>query len=183
LAGSRRAVFLDRDDTLCKDVPYCRRPEDLHLLPGAGEAVSRLNKAGFAVVIITNQSGIGRGWLTEDTLKSIHEKMKRDLASFGATVDGIYHCPHRPDEGCECRKPKPTMVAKAVREMGLDPGGSYTVGDRLMDVQLGKSSGTRAILVRSHTPAEELADAERLADHVSPDLAAAVDWILSFERK
>jgi len=183
LAGSRKAIFLDRDDTLCKDVPYCRRPEDLHLLPGAGEAVSRLNKAGFAVVVITNQSGIGRGWLTEDTLKSIHEKMRKDLASFGAAVDGIYHCPHTPDEGCDCRKPKPTMVVRAVSEMGLDLKRSYTVGDRLLDVQLGRNSGTKAILVRAHTPSEELADAERLADHVSPDLAAAVDWILSFERK
>ena len=183
MAGGRRAVFLDRDDTLCKDVPYCRRPEDLHLLPGAGAAVSRLNKAGFAVVVITNQSGIGRGLLTEDTLSSIHEKMKLDLASFGAKVDGIYHCPHLPDEGCECRKPKPTMVAMAVREMDLDIQGSYTVGDRLMDVKMGKNSGTKAILVRSRTPVEELAEAERLADHTSPDLAAAVDWILSFERK
>ena len=183
MPGSKRAVFLDRDNTLCKDVPYCKRPEDLHLLPGAGEAVSRLNKAGFAVVIITNQSSIGRGWLTEDTLKSIHEKMKKDLANLGAKVDGIYHCPHMPDEGCECRKPKPSMVVRAVSEMGLDLKRSYTVGDRLFDVQLGRNSGTKAILVRSHTPAEELAEAERLADHVSPDLAAAVDWILSFERK
>ncbi len=183
MAGSRRAVFLDRDDTLCKDVPYCRRPEDLHLLPGAGEAVRRLNKAGFAVVIITNQSGIGRGWLTEDTLKSIHEKMKKDLATFGAKVDGIYHCPHMPDEGCECRKPKPSMVVRAVSEMGLDLKRSYTIGDRLFDVQLGRNSGTKAILVSAHTPSQEFAEAEQLADHVSPDLAAAVDWILSFERK
>ena len=183
MAGSRRAVFLDRDDTLCRDVPYCRRPEDLHLLPGAGEAVNRLNEADFAVVIITNQSGIGRGWLTEGTLHSIHEKMKRDLAAHGARVDGIYFCPHRPDEGCECRKPKTTMVMRAVREMNLDLRGSFTVGDRLMDVLLGKNSGTKAILVRSRTPEDELAEGERLADHVSPDLAAAVDWILSFERK
>jgi HAD superfamily hydrolase (TIGR01662 family) len=162
LAGSRRAVFLDRDDTLCKDVPYCRRPEDLHLLPGAGEAVRRL---------------------TEDTLKSIHEKMKKDLATFGAKVDGIYHCPHMPDEGCECRKPKPSMVVRAVSEMGLDLKRSYTIGDRLFDVQLGRNSGTKAILVSAHTPSQEFAEAEQLADHVSPDLAAAVDWILSFERK
>jgi histidinol-phosphate phosphatase family protein len=183
LAGSRRAVFLDRDDTLCKDVPYCRRPEDLHLLPGAGEAVSRLNKAGFAVVVITNQSGIARGWLTEEILVSIHEKMKKDLADLGAKVDGIYHCPHMPDEGCGCRKPKPAMVVRAVSEMDLDPKRSFTIGDRLFDVQLGRNSGTKAILVRAHTPSEELAEAERLADHVSPDLSAAVDWILSFERK
>jgi histidinol-phosphate phosphatase family protein len=183
LAGGRRAVFLDRDDTLCKDVPYCRRPEDLHLLPGAGEAVSRLNKAGFVVVVITNQSGIGRGWLTEDTLKLIHAKMRKDLADFGAAVDGIYHCPHRPDEGCECRKPKPSMVVRAVSEMGLDLKRSYTVGDRLLDVQLGRNSGTKAILVREHTPLEELSEAERLADHVSQNLTAAVDWILLIERK
>jgi histidinol-phosphate phosphatase family protein len=183
LGAGRRAVFLDRDDTLCKDVPYCSRPEDLHLLPGAGEAVGRLNKAGLAVVIVTNQSGVGRGWLTEDTLHIIHEKMRTDLASLDAAVDGIYYCPHKPEDGCVCRKPRPELVRRAAREMNIDLRDSYTVGDRLMDMQLARNSGTRAVLVRSFTPSDELADAERLADHVSQDLAEAVDWILSLERK
>lgn len=180
---ARRAVFLDRDDTLCKDVPYCRRPEDLHLLPGSGEAISNLNEAGFAVVIITNQSGIGRGYLTEEMLALMHGKMKDDLAAFGARIDGIYHCPHLPEDGCECRKPKPSMILKAARDMNIDLRESYTVGDRLMDVQIARNSGTKAVLVRAFTPAQEISKASELADHVSDDLVGAVEWILSVERK
>lgn len=183
MAGGRRAVFLDRDDTLCKDVPYCSRPEDLNLLPGAGEAVRRLNDAGFFVVVVTNQSGIARGHLTEKDLTLIHDKMKRDLAAFGARVDGIYHCPHHPDDGCECRKPKPAMVLRAAKDLGIDLKRSYTVGDRLHDVQMGKAVGTRTVLVRPPAPKEELKEASRPADNVSPDLTAAVEWILLGERK
>ena len=183
MAGGRRAVFLDRDDTLCKDVPYCRRPEDLNLLPGAGDAVRRLNEAGYCVVVVTNQSGIARGFLTEGDLTKIHDKMKRDLASFGAHVDGIYHCPHHPDDGCECRKPKPTMILRAARDLGIDLRRSYTVGDRLHDVQMGRAAGTLTVLVRPPDPKEEFKEASRLADGVSKDLASAVEWILLRERK
>jgi len=183
LAGGRRAVFLDRDDTLCKDVPYCSRPEDLNLLPGAGDAVRKLNEAGFCIVVVTNQSGIARGYLTEHDLALIHEKMRRDLAAHGARVDGIYHCPHHPDEGCDCRKPKPTMVLRAAKDLGIDLKRSYMVGDRLHDVQMGKAAGTRTVLVGPPEPKEEFKEASCLADGVSPDLAAAVEWILLRERK
>ena len=183
MAGSRRAVFLDRDDTLCRDVPYCSRPEDLHLLPGAGKAVARLNDAGFSVIVITNQSGIARGWIDEKMLGLIHEKMKRDLATFDAKVDGIYHCPHVPEDNCACRKPKPTLVERAARDFDVRLDESYMVGDRLMDVQLARNAGTKAVLVTPPKPTEEFEQARRLADHSCPSLADAVEWILSQERK
>ena len=104
-----RAVFLDRDGTIARDVPYCSRPEDLELLPGVGEAIRLLNEHGFMVVIITNQSGIARGYFTEEMLERIHQKLKNDLAKSGAHVDAIYYCPHHPGEGCDCRKPKPAL--------------------------------------------------------------------------
>lgn len=113
----------------------------------------------------------------------IHEKMKSDLAAFGAHVDGIYHCPHHPDEGCECRKPKPALVLRAAADMGVALAESYVVGDRLHDVQLGRNAGTRTVLVRHPWPREEFKEAARVADNVSEDIAAAVDWILSQERK
>ncbi len=183
MGTGRRAVFLDRDDTLCKDVPYCRRPEDLHLLPGAGEAVRRLNDAGLVVVIITNQSGIARGWLTEEDLRLIHEKMKKDLSAFGAKVDAIYHCPHHPDDDCDCRKPKPSLVFKAAIEMDLQLETSYMIGDRILDVLLARNSGTKAVLVRPPHPTKEFTEAARLADNVSRDISEAVDWVLSIEGK
>src|SRR5437763_1025426 len=105
----RPAVFLDRDGTITRYIEYCRRPEDLRLLPGAGAAIRRLNDAERLVVVVTNQSAIGRGWLTLDQLSAIHEKLHRSLRRFGARIDAIYHCPHHPDDGCACRKPRPGM--------------------------------------------------------------------------
>lgn len=183
MAGSRRAVFLDRDDTLCKDVPYCSRPEDLQLLPGAGQAVAKLNGADFSVIVITNQSGIARGWLDEKTLMLIHEKMRTDLAAFDARIDGIYHCPHLPEDNCDCRKPKPKMIERAAVDFDVRLGDSYMVGDRLMDVQLARKVGTKAILVMPPRPTEEYEKAKHLADYSCPSLSDAVEWILSQEGK
>ena len=105
-----RAVFLDRDGTIAKDVHYCRRPEDFHILPRVPQAIRLLNQHGFKVVVITNQSGIARSYFTEETLSRIHDRMKSDLQRDGASIDAIYVCPHHPDEGCECRKPKPLLL-------------------------------------------------------------------------
>jgi len=96
----RKAVFIDRDDTIAKDVPYCSKPEDLELFKGVADSIKKLNDAGFLVIIITNQSGIARGYFSEGTLNKIHEKMKNDLAKKGAHVDSIYYCPHHPDDSC-----------------------------------------------------------------------------------
>ena len=183
MAGSRRAVFIDRDDTLCKDVPYCSRPEDLQLFPGAGEAVAKLNEVGFTVIVITNQSGIGRGWLDERTLELIHDKMRKDLAVFNARVDAIYHCPHIPEDNCDCRKPKTRMIESAARDFALNLRESYMIGDRLMDIQMARNAGARAVLVRPHGRGEESEEARRLADYSCARLDDAVEWIISQEGK
>ncbi len=179
MVGSRRAVFIDRDDTLCRDVPYCRRPEDLELLPGAGNAIRLLNEAGFLVVVVTNQSGIARGLLTEDDLRRIHEKMKDDLASNGSHVDGIYYCPHHPDDGCACRKPGTLLIRKAVEDLDVQLEGSYVVGDRLMDMQMAREIGTTAVLVLPPEVLKETEKAKKIASHVVSNLEHAVEWILS----
>lgn len=136
-----RAVFIDRDGTIAKDVPYCSRPEDFELLPGAAEGIKLLKENGFLVIIITNQSGIARGYFTEETLSQIHQKMQMELAQHGACVDAIYYCPHHPDDGCDCRKPKPKLVFQAARDLNIDLSQSYVIGDSEMDTELAKQAG------------------------------------------
>ena len=153
------AVFLDRDGTMAPDVPYCHRPEDLNLFPGVAEAVRRLNQAGFKVIVVTNQSGIARGYFTHETLADIHAKMERDLALAGARLDGIYYCPHHPDEGCDCRKPKPVMLFQAALDHGIDLANSYLVGDSSIDIQAGRAAGCRTVLVTQESHVSTCADA------------------------
>lgn len=176
----REAVFLDRDGTVSRYVEYCRRPEDLHVLPGAGEAIRRLNRAGLAVVVVTNQSAIGRGWLTQETLDAIHQKMQQQLRRHRAVLDAIYVCPHHPEDGCACRKPRTAMFQQAAAELGLSLTGSYAIGDRLLDVQSGQAAECTTILVRSgHAP--EPANGV-VPDYKAASLAEAVDWILARRR-
>ena len=141
----RRAVFVDRDDTIVKDVPYCSRPEDLHLFPGVGRSIKRLNDDGYLVVLVTNQSGVGRGYFDVDLLDRIHGKLKKDLEADGARLDGIYYCPHRPDEGCDCRKPATGMIERAVRDLDIDLRLSFVIGDSENDVAMGKAVGCKCI--------------------------------------
>ena len=163
-----KAVFIDRDGTIAKDVPYCSSPEQFELLPGAGEGIKQLNVAGFKVIIITNQSGIGRGYFSEATLACIHEKMKADLAGCGAHIDGIYYCPHHPDENCDCRKPKPNLIIRAAREHGVDLSQSYLIGDSDKDIEAGKASGCMTFLI-SHKEKS----VEQKADYVVDSLLEA----------
>ena len=142
-----KAVFLDRDGTIAKDAHYCCHPEDFVLFAQAAEVIKLLNKRGFKVIIITNQSGIGQGYLSEETLGEIHKKMAEELAREGASVDGIYYCPHHPDDNCNCRKPKPSLILQAARDFDVDMEHSFMVGDRQKDIDLGKAVGCRTILV------------------------------------
>ncbi len=147
----RPAVFVDRDGTLNREVDYLRRVRDLHLLPGTAAAIRRLTAAGFAVVVVTNQSGVARGLVAEETLAAIHRTLEHRLAATGARLAGIYVCPHHPEVGppslrkrCHCRKPAPGMVRRAARELDLDLARSYCVGDGPPDLGLAAASGTRA---------------------------------------
>lgn len=177
-----RAVFIDRDGTISRDVPYCSRPEDFELLPGAGEGVRHLNESGFKVIVITNQSGIARGYFTEETLAKIHEKMSKDLEKAGARLDAIYYCPHHPEEGCECRKPKPTLLLQAASDLAIDLGQSYVIGDREMDMEMGRRGGCRASLLVWEGGEE--AGHGRLEDRPTfGSVLEAVRWLIRHEEQ
>jgi len=173
-----RAVFLDRDGTIARDVPYCRRIEDFKILPGVPSAIRLLNRQGYRVIVITNQSGIARGYFTEDTLTLIHDKMRGELREAGASIDAIYVCPHHPDEGCECRKPKPTLLVKAADELGILLEHSYMVGDDAKDIQAGKAAGCRTIWLNTDSMGQRLASGPP-SDHIAANLSEAVEWLLS----
>jgi histidinol-phosphate phosphatase family protein len=143
----KKAVFIDRDDTIAKDVPYCSRPEDMKLFKGVPEAIAKLNKAGYLVIMITNQSGVSRGKFTEDDLARIHEKMLADIAKGGGTIDEIFHCPHHPDEKCGCRKPEAGMGIAAVAKHKINTKASYMIGNSDADVDFGKAIGCTPIKV------------------------------------
>jgi D,D-heptose 1,7-bisphosphate phosphatase len=180
----RPAVFLDRDGTLIEHVPYLSDPELVRLLPGTAEALKRLRRAGFACVLVTNQSAIGRGMLTEDRLAQIHTELYRQLAAAGATLDGIYYCPNVPagDDRtiveCQDRKPGPGMLHRAAADLELELRSSWMVGDLISDVLAGLNAGCRSILVQSgQTPP---ADADLLAGRslIAHDFTAAAAMIL-----
>jgi histidinol-phosphate phosphatase family protein len=141
---ANKAVFLDRDGTINRDVPYCSKPDDFELLPGAAEAISLFNEHGFKVIVVTNQSGIGRGYFSEEMLARIHERIKILLDEQGARIDAVYYCPHHPDEGCNCRKPQPEMVLSAAKDLDIDLKQSYIIGDADVDIEMGTRAGCKA---------------------------------------
>ena len=172
---TRRFVLLDRDGTINEERHHLLEPEDVVLIPGSAAAIARLrDELGTGVVIVTNQAAVGRGTLTEERLDEIHARLAALLAAEGASVDAIEVCPHRPEDGCDCRKPAPGMARRAAARFGFDPTESVVVGDHAKDMAMGRSIGATTILVRTgHGGAEEAAAAP-LADHVADDLAAAV---------
>ena len=170
----KRAVFLDRDGTIARDVHYCRRVEDFELLPTVPEAIRLLNTNSLKVVVITNQSGIARGYFTEEILAQIHDRMKQELAKDGAWVDAIYYCPHHPDDGCECRKPKTGLFLQAARELDIDLSRSFVVGDMQMDIDAGRALGSKTVLVTTG-PQGGIVDPP---DYTAGSLLEAAKWIL-----
>lgn len=147
----KEAVFLDRDGTLNVDKGYVHRIEDWEWIPGAIEAIVALKKAGFLVIVITNQAGIARGYYDETDMTNLHTMINEELKEHDATIDGFYHCPHHPEFGklqkCECRKPMPGMIDKARRDFDIDLGSSWLIGDKASDIQAGLAAGVKSILV------------------------------------
>lgn len=143
----RKAVFIDRDDTIVKDIPHCTDPDLIRLFPGVSESIAKLNNAGYLVILITNQSVIGRGMLDEEGLERIHDKLRKDIAVGGGHIDDIFFCPHHPDDGCDCRKPKIGMGIQAISKYHIDTRRSFMIGDADKDVQFGKSIGCTSIKV------------------------------------
>jgi D-glycero-D-manno-heptose 1,7-bisphosphate phosphatase len=147
------AVFLDRDGTINVEKNYLHRVEDWEWIPGAPEAIARLNEAGYLVVVVTNQAGIARGLYTELDVQVLHAHISAELEMRGARVDAYYYCPHHPLYGerqdCNCRKPKPGMLFEAVRKMGIDLESSWLVGDKLIDMQAANAADVSGILVQT----------------------------------
>jgi histidinol-phosphate phosphatase family protein len=173
----QKAVFLDRDGTIARDVHYCRRVEDFEILPRVPEAIRLLNQEGYKVVVITNQSGIARGYFSEATLSLIHRKMVTTLEQAGGHIDAVYVCPHHPDEGCDCRKPSPILVKRAATDIGIALDQSYMIGDDSKDVQAGRAAGCRTILLTAD-PTQRHEDLQVFCDHTAVDLFDAVGWLL-----
>ncbi len=164
---------------MAKDVPYCSRPEDFELLPKVGQGIKLLNDKGFKVIVITNQSGIARGYFTAEMLDRIHQKMRDDLAAYGAHIDAIYYCPHHPNDGCNCRKPRPALIYQAAKEHDIELGESFLIGDQLQDVEAGYSAGCKTCLLSpsgtSGMPPYQHSAAK--PDFVAHDFWEACSWI------
>lgn len=155
----RRAIFLDRDGVINEKLPedhYVARPSELRLLPGSVEALQILYRLGYALIVVTNQRGIARGFMTEEDLSRVHDFLRNVLKDKGVFLDGICHCPHETFENCPCRKPQPGMILEAVEHFRIDPAGSYMVGDSPSDVEAGRSAGV--ITVRISRDSDEEAD-------------------------
>jgi D-glycero-D-manno-heptose 1,7-bisphosphate phosphatase len=183
----RPAVFLDRDGTLIEDVGYLDAIARVSFYPWTIDAIRALNRAGLAVVVVTNQSGVARGYFSESFVESTHRHISARLEAGRARVDAYYYCPHHPGgtvaphaRACDCRKPAPGLIEKAAADLGLDAARSFVVGDKWIDVRLARTVGAGAILVRTGSGAAEETrpPAGVTADAVVDNLAAAASWIL-----
>jgi len=173
------AVFLDRDGTITQDgVTYITTVDQVVLVPGAIASLQRLQNAGYKLFVVTNQSGVGRGLFTRETVETIHAHLDKLLAESGMRFDRYYVCPHQPEDNCNCRKPKPQFLFDAAREYHLDLSRSFMIGDRGADIQVGKNAGATSILVLTGVGRETLSRNEVKPDYVANDLAAAATWIL-----
>jgi D-glycero-D-manno-heptose 1,7-bisphosphate phosphatase len=181
-------VFLDRDGTLIEDIGYLTQPSQVVLFPWTVDAVRTLNRAGFRVVVITNQSGIARGLLTEAVVRETHRHLSSMLEGGGARIDAYYYCPHHPEGAvpaytrrCDCRKPGRALVDQAVADLNLDLAQSFVVGDKWLDVGLARSIKARGMLVRTGYGAEEEKRPQPglAADAVVDNLADAANWIIT----
>jgi D-glycero-D-manno-heptose 1,7-bisphosphate phosphatase len=171
------AVFLDRDGTLMRDVDYCGDPNEVAVFADAPAALKRLKERGYKIFVITNQSGIGRGYFNEKQYRNVEAEVSRQLGD--GLIDATYFCPHLPDDGCECRKPSPGMILAAARERHVHLAGSFFVGDKTSDLQSGRAAGVTTVLVA--TGYGKAADAT-LADYVATDLAEAAEIIVALTK-
>ena len=189
-------IFLDRDGVLIEDVHLLTNPGDIQILEGVPQALRRLKEAGFQLIVISNQTVVARGLVTEQEVHAIHAEMKRLLEQAGGPrLDGFYFCPHHPNAtlpayriACECRKPRPGLLLRAAREHNLDLSASFVIGDRITDIIGGARAGCRTVLVQTgkhqEPPIEtvEPLDESVQPDHVCADLKAAAEWILALQR-
>lgn len=172
-----RAAILDRDGTIVADRDYISDPAEVELLPNAARGLQRLAAFGLRLVVVTNQSGIGRGLFDESQLAAVNARMEELLRHEGVELAGIWHCPHHPDEGCACRKPNTELVEEAADALGFDPQRSIVIGDKASDIELGKRIGATTILVRTGYGAEVERDAAVEPDYLADDLSQAAHLV------
>ncbi|GAB4329232.1 MAG: D-glycero-beta-D-manno-heptose 1,7-bisphosphate 7-phosphatase [Promethearchaeota archaeon] len=184
MSSGRPAVFLDRDGVVNEEVNYLHEPEKVVLTPRLPEALAALKGRGFLLLVVTNQSGIGRGYYDVAAMHSVHSRIQELLASAtGVQIDGFYWCPHLPSDGCSCRKPRPGMLLRAAADHDVDLASSFTIGDKLTDLEAGKSAGTKTVLVLTGYGWGEWARArdeglEWLVDFVAKDACQAAKRVL-----
>lgn len=183
------AVFLDRDGTINEEVGYLDSLEKLRIFPVAFDAVRMINEAGIRVVVVTNQSGVARGFFDEVFVKGVHEYMDTAFKDRGARIDRFYYCPHHPTEGlgkyrvsCGCRKPEPGMLLRAVSELDIDLSASYVVGDTTRDMELADRASATGVLVRTGY-GREVNPSETGAAHIAEDILDAAYWILGDRKR
>jgi histidinol-phosphate phosphatase family protein len=181
----RKAVFLDRDGVICENRDdYVKSWREFVWISGATEAISLLKDNGYLIIVATNQSAIGRGIISSKMLGKIHNEMLRQIIQAGGKIDRIYCCPHRPTDGCSCRKPKPGLLLQASRDFNINVADSYLVGDSFSDVIMGQRVGCTTIIVKTGKGAEELASLSRneiKPHYIAPNLLEAVRLILRLD--
>ena len=178
----KRLVLLDRDGTINVERHYLSSPEEVKLLPGVAEALQTMRRLGLAIVVVTNQSAIGRGYFDRDVLDAIHHRLRRLLTHQGASLDAIYVCPHLPEQGCDCRKPAPGLARQAAHDLGADLRRSFVIGDKACDIELGKRVGAATFLVRTGYGAHVAAKETVKPDYTVDTLQHAADVIRSLLR-
>jgi len=177
-----KAVFIDRDGTVSEEIGYMYDAGLYKPFSYSGPALRRINDSGMKAVLITNQSGVGRGYFEEAMVQQVHDILRSELARSGAKFDGIYYCPHAPDAGCDCRKPLPGMLHRARKDLNIDLAGSYVIGDKQVDVETAHAVGAKGILVLTGYGREEREshkDAPHQPHLIAENLAEAVDAILA----
>jgi D-glycero-D-manno-heptose 1,7-bisphosphate phosphatase len=178
-----KAIFMDRDGTLSEEIGYMYEAGLYRPFPWTGPAIRKINESGMMAILITNQSGVGRGYFPESTVHQVHDILQAELARHNAKLDAIYFCPHHPDTGCDCRKPRPGMLIRAHRDLGIDLSQSYMIGDRYLDVDVAQAAGTRSVLVMTGDGRAEF-EKYKHAPRQQPDFTAetlldAVESIVS----
>ena len=173
MQAKQPAVFLDRDGTIMRDVDYCGDPNDVDLLPGVPQALRQLRSSGYKLIVITNQSGIGRRLFSEQQYRTVEAELEQRIGE--GVIDATYFCPHLPKDGCKCRKPSPEMILNAARDHDVDLGRSFFIGDKMSDIECGRNAGVKTILVRTGYGRDANG---QVADFVAQDLSAAAKLIV-----
>lgn len=183
--AKRPAVFLDRDGTINLEKDYLYRVDDFEFIPGAQQAIKKLKKAGYLVIVVTNQSGVARGYFSLDDVKRLHEHIQKQLATAGTGIDAFYMCPHHPEKGqgeylkkCDCRKGQPGLLIQASADLGLDLQESFMIGDKVADIEAGENAGCQPILVLTGYGEESRLKLDDNRAIVCENLGAAVEVIL-----